>query len=935
MLLILIGASLFLFSCGNQRNNSVHQDSTELFIDEKSAIGTEKDPAARKNYEYMMLRDPNSDRIPVSIRKKEYNYTRSLPSRREINENNRARSTSVYEASEWIPRGPFNIGGRTRALKIDISNENIILAGGVSGGMWRSEDNGLNWSKTTNPGSIHSVTCLSQDERPGKENTWYYGTGELQGNSARGGDAPFRGDGLFKSTDGGNTWAQISSTAEADPFKFTSQFQYVWNVITNPANETEDEVFAAIYGAIVRSTDGGENWDVVLGEDFLKQGTDLNQTAIPYYTDIATDGEGNYFATLSKFAIFNRNSTINGVYYSSNGNDWINITPGIWPENFKRTVVGIAPSNPNVAYFISNSEPYRLMKFEILSNSPLSGRWTDLSLNLPSFGGSVGDYDSQDSYNMVIKVHPEDENVVFLGGTNLYRSTNGFSHSDGTSWIGGYDTANDQSIYPKHYVDQHAIDFYPSDGNKMITGNDGGVQITNNNLRSYVEWDDLNNGYITAQFYTIGINRYQTDDEIFGGLQDNGSYAGDSKSLTSDWRRIIGGDGGYCDVTKDGLFYFFSFQEGQVYRMTFGDRFQLTSFARIDPAGAGSIEGQELIFVNPFVLDSHNNNLMYFAGGDRIWRNLNLSQIPGGSQDQTSINWEVLRRTNINSGSISALNISYLPANTLYYGTSFGDFYKVENANTEQYQVSEITGSGFPANGYISTIAIDHSDGNHLLVGFSNYNLQSIYASFDGGGSFEPVGGNLEENPDGSGNGPSIRWLEIMPLENENYLYFAGTSTGVYSTNRLEGMNTIWAREGEDVIGNVVVTMLRYRPTDGTLVVATHGNGAYSRQYENVLPFAENPATGDFNVSQNYPNPFSDQTTITYTIPEDGLVNVSIVNSLGQNVHTLINTYQYAGTNYIKWNGKNGYGADLPQGMYFYQIRYQGKTQTKRLILSR
>ena len=81
----------------------------------------------------------------------------------------------------------------------------------------------------------------------------------------------------------------------------------------------------------------------------------------------------------------------------------------------------------------------------------------DLTENIPAFGGDVGDYDSQGSYNMVLQVHPNNADLVFLGGTNLYRSSDGFDSHDNIDWIGGYDTAHNVQTFPNHFVDQHAL----------------------------------------------------------------------------------------------------------------------------------------------------------------------------------------------------------------------------------------------------------------------------------------------------------------------------------------------------------------------------------------------------------------------------------------------------------------------------------------------
>ncbi|MGK7396759.1 MAG: FlgD immunoglobulin-like domain containing protein [Candidatus Cyclobacteriaceae bacterium M3_2C_046] len=911
-------------------------DSVELarFVEARSAIGNKENPQERFDYEMMMLVDPVTGKIPDQIKEKEVRFARKLPDRDSVNRTISARSTRSLEETGWEPRGPINVGGRTRALGIDIRNEKIILAGGVSGGMWRSEDGGLNWNKVTSPQSIHSVTCLVQDTRPGRQDTWYYGTGEFQGNSARGGQAPFRGDGLFKSTDNGLTWQLLPATGAGVQNKFNSQFQYVWNIAINPVNFNQDEVLVAAYGGILRSVDGGVSWDAVIGKDLIDSPGDLNMSLGSDYTEIAISSQGEMYAVLSEAANRTGQSADRGIYYSSNGINWLDITPDQWPQNYQRTVMGIAPSDPNLVYFICDSEPYNLWKFTktAFDGTRLTGIWQNLSNNVPRFGGRTGDYDSQGSYNMVIKVHPEDENVVFLGGTNLYRSTDGFSTRANTGWIGGYDTLKNSTIYPGHYVDQHALVFYPSDPDKMLTGNDGGVQFTFNNMAERVNWTSLNNGFITSQFYTVAIDHSQLNDVVIGGMQDNGSYLTLSPGADFDWHRILGGDGGYCAVSENALFYYFSFQKGEIYRTTINDRNKLSSFARIDPVGAGQIQGQEFLFINPFVLDPNNNNVMYLAGGNQIWRNENLSQIPTGSQDPTDVNWKALRESRVLNGSISALSVSQQPADVLYYGSNLGEVFKLEPARSDDPVISNITSYQFPDEAYVSHIAVDPSNADRILVIFSNYNIQSLFFSKDGGATYEPVGGNLEENPDGTGSGPSIRWGQIIPLENNQWLYLLGTSTGVYSTTLLEGHNTLWVQEGASEIGNVVAPMLTYRSLDGTVVVSTHGNGVFTKKYQNVKPIDKVTSFDAFRLSQGYPNPFSRQITFRYAIPQNDVVKATVYNPLGQEVRSLLWAFQYAGPNIISWDGTNEAGHQVNNGVYIISLEYQGKQISQRVF---
>ncbi|HEY6952226.1 MAG TPA: hypothetical protein VI758_07440, partial [Bacteroidota bacterium] len=160
--------------------------------------GLGEDPNARARYEWLRLHDPATGRIPDGISQKERAYASTLPTKETLA---RLGKSSATEVTTWNQRGPENIGGRTRALAYDVSDSTTILAGGVSGGMWRSTNGGSTWTKTTSSSSLQSVSCLVQDTRSGHTSTWYYGTGEYLGNSAYGGgNSYYNGDGVFKST---------------------------------------------------------------------------------------------------------------------------------------------------------------------------------------------------------------------------------------------------------------------------------------------------------------------------------------------------------------------------------------------------------------------------------------------------------------------------------------------------------------------------------------------------------------------------------------------------------------------------------------------------------------------------------------------------------------------------------------------------------------
>ncbi|MCS6820710.1 MAG: T9SS type A sorting domain-containing protein [Microscillaceae bacterium] len=896
----------------------------------KQAKNQRENPNDREEYFRLRRQNPFTGQIPPGIEVRSLAFSQRIPTRKQVAFLYSTESTEEVQELTWQFRGPSNVGGRTRALGIDVANENIILAGGVSGGMWRSTNGGKTWQKVTANNQLQSVSCLVQDTRVGKTNIWYYGTGELTGNSAAGsGGMLYRGNGIYKSTNNGQTWQLLTSTAANNPQSFVNMFQWVWRVAVNTANTLQDEVYAATFGGIQRSINGGATWTTVLGN--------LNNNQARF-TDVAVSPQGIVYATLSKTTIPNQTGTVSGFFRSTNGIIFTNITPPDLPERYDRTVIAIAPSNPNIVYFFvtigngaGDDVENRLYRYTYLSGdgSGAGGKWE--RLRVPTFGGNVGNMDTQGSYNMVLAVKPDNPDFVLVGGTNLYRSTDGFRTVENISWIGGYDSQkNDFSITPNHYCDQHALVFYPSNPNRLLSSHDGGISRTENITEEKVTWQSLNNDYRTAQFYTLALD--PEFDAVAGGMQDNGTYVSYARQTNPKiWEKEFGGDGSYCAITRNSLIV--SSQKGRIYRFAYSTAGRYLGFTRLDPE-----EGRGYSFINPFEINPNNQFQMYLPAADTLWYNSNISQIKMFSNDKTRTNWRIIALLpslgNAPKQRITAIRISRTPANIGYIGTSRGKIYRfVHNPNENRVQLVDVSSSLFPANAFVSCIAINPSDANKVMISFSNYEVQSVFYTENGGNTWANVSGNLEENPNGTGAGPAVDWVEILPLPNQQALYFAGTTTGLYSTMQLDGIHTIWAKEGQETIGNTPVDMIRSRFSDGTVAVATHGNGVFMAKVDaplNVFSFEPNPTA--VQLFQNFPNPFDQATTIRYELPEPKKVLLQIIDTQGKTVATLVNTTQPAGKHEFVWQGETESGGRVQAGIYFCRLVIDKKSYTRKMM---
>lgn len=841
------------------------------------------DPFARDRFEFEKLKDPATGAIPPGIHAREAAFVRTMPTRMDLT---RAFKGAKPQAIEWSFRGPDNLGGRTRAMAVDVSNANVLIAGGVSGGMWRSEDKGATWQRTTALRDLKSVTCVAQDVRPGKTHIWYHGTGETRANSA-GMKTNYYGDGLSKSTDGGRTWHALEATVSRTPNKF-DDLDEILSVATDPSNLTQDEVYCSTTHGIYRSTDGGATWNIVLGSPSGRGG----------YTDVICTPSGVLYASIFSSA------TTPGLWRSVDGTNWQDITPSGFPSVYERIVMAYAPSDESQVYFFISSPGEGVNSASLFKYS--GGTFTNLTQSLPT------NIETYWSYCMVVAVKPDNPKIVFIGGSSLFRSTDGFATSTKTVRISG------GGIRPQH-PDHHVVTFAPGAPAVMYNANDGGIYRTDNCAAASITWTDLNKGYVTSQFYAVAIDHNTPGSEfVMGGLQDNGTWAS-AAATTQAWKNIWGADGGFSWVANEGRTVYASWQGGVLHRLDLNENLAVIKSTRIDPAG-----GISYSFINPFAVDPNDDNIFYVAEASKIWRTVEAGTIVNAYDAPANEGWTSF--TAAASSQVTALAVSKVPSDRLYYGTSNGRVYRMDAASEPgSTPVWVNKNKGMPS-GYVTSIDVDPRNADHLIVAFSNYSIISLFHSTDAGETWSPVGGTLEEQPDGKGAGPAVKWIKML-TKGEATMYFAGTTSGLFSTTRLDGMNTVWIREAEDLIGNTVIDMIVARDDDGFVAVATHGNGVYTAKINiDEMPNAVSSAPS-VDVLHISPNPFTSQVAISVPSSARGMRSLQVIDLRGVAVQELPIVNEQA-----IWNGTDRRGAQLPAGVYILTGQHQGTVFVQRVI---
>ncbi len=810
----------------------------------------------RAEWEFMMLRNPKTNEIPRGIFAKEQDFAKTLPKLEEkvLFKNGSVQNT---QAIGWQERGPNNVGGRTRAFAADSRNKDIINAGGISGGMWRSVNGGTSWTQVTSASAFPPISCIVQDPRNGQENTWYAGTGEQQGNSSSATGASYFGNGIYKSTDNGASWSLLPSTSGGNVYTWDNDWEFSNSIGISPTTGT---IFVAENSSIRRSTNGGTTWSVAKG--------DLNSIS---RSEVTVNSTGHIYASISS------SNAQKGIWKSTDdGINWTNITPvaGVnsttnFPGNYPRVILAHAPNNNNKVYILAytpsagqqkpspSTDGSSLWMYDASLNG--TAQWVDRSSNLPTWVNPVGGMDTQGGYNLILNVKPDDENFVIVGTTSLFRSTDGFTTKAGltsTHWIGGYSIVNNISQYASHHPDVHTGYFEPGNTGVYYSGHDGGLSKTTNIAAAAISWSDIDDTYNVTQFYSVSIDPELNGNYMSAGAQDNGVKFTPNGGLAN-WSEFQGGgDGAFTEVAP--------LADDRVYTET--QNGNIAAFTRTN-GYMGSLKpsgSTNQLFVNPFILDPNNSSLLYYGGGNNvsnsgIW--LNTNPITGGSfaNPATPTGWTFIASNPVDGlgdGKTSAIDVSYTnSANVVYFGTNDGKVFKITDPTGTP--VTTNVSTGLPG-AYVSGIAIDPTNSNNVMVVFSNYGVNSIYYTSTGGTSWTFVEGNLN-----AAIGPSVRSCEIFQVDGTTH-YFVGTSIGLYFTLTLNGVATVWTQEASSTIGNTICAALDWRSDLGTIAkssslngtqavgavsiaVGTHGRGAFQGTLVNPLPVELTTFVGNYN----------------------------------------------------------------------------------------
>jgi photosystem II stability/assembly factor-like uncharacterized protein len=708
-------------------------------------------------------------------------------------------STALLNALAFRSIGPTMSSGRIQDVAINWKNPNTWYVAAGSGGLWKTTNRGITFTPIFDQQGSYSMGSVVID--PKNDSIIWVGSGENTSQRS----ASF-GDGVYKSTDAGRTWANVG----------LRNSEHIQKLIIDPRNS--DVVWVAAQGplwsaggerGLYKTTDGGRTWQASLTID--------ENTGV---TDVAMDPRNPdvlYAAAYQRrrhVGMLMGGGPGSGIYKTvDGGRSWKKIEAGLPQVNKGRIALAISPQQPDVIYAWMNLAHPRAERMEFWRSSNGGESWEFMSnrqVQDPQYYGEIF-------------TDPHRFDRVYVVEMNLH-----FTDDGGKTWR--------QLPAQGVHVDHHSFEVNPADPNHFILGNDGGLYES---FDQGATWRHFNNMPL-SQFYRIASDNAWPFYNVTGGMQDNGSQLGPARSAhsvgvrTLDWVSTGGGDGMQSRVDPDNPSIVYSQTQGSTTRL------DLTTGASksVRPAPNNT----QPTFTNrdvrwhwdvPLVISTHDPATIYMAGsrvfrsrdrGDSwqmisgdITRQINRDTLPiMGRLWPDSTEW-VSRNTYTNDyGTSLAFDESPLQAGLLLVGTDDGVVSMSADGGATWTRFDRFP--GVPMLAQVTEVVASRHDVNTFYVSFTNFNRGDftpyILKTTDRGRTFTSIRGTLPDR--------HPVWSIAEDHVNPNLL-FVGTEFGVFTTVD-GGRNWVSLRNG---VPTIAIRDLEIQRRESDLVLGTFGRGAF------------------------------------------------------------------------------------------------------------
>ncbi len=694
----------------------------------------------------------------------------------------------TFARLEWRSIGPAIFDGRVADVEGVPGNPNIVYVASASGGLWKTTNGGVSWKPIFERQGTLSIGDVALE--PNNPDVVWVGTGE--GNPR---NSVSYGDGVYKSTDGGKTWQHVG----------LKDTMYITRIVIHPTNPNIVYVGALghIFGpneerGVFMTSDGGKTWTKTLFVDAEHGISDL---------EIDPQNPNILYAGVWRFErkpwTFVSGSEKGGVFRSiDGGRTWAKLANGL-PKLLGRIGVKVAPSNPGIVYVIAETKEGAMFR---------SDDKGDTFRNVYRQSNIVG----RGFYYTDVRVDPQNENRVYAVASPLFVSIDG-----GRTY---------RSIAPKVHIDYHAMWIDPLNPKRLWVGQDGGVAVSTDQGES---WEYINNLPIAQPYHVYADNR-QPFYYVMGGMQDNGSWTGPSRTrepegiLNDDWRMTAFGDGFKVMNHPDDPELYLSLSQGGNITLTDMRTREQQSIRPYAGGGGGPAANQKYRFNwnTPLVFSPHSKTTIYMGGnilfkspdfgktwekisGDLTTNDPNKLKDAGGpvAPENTSAEYYC---------TIISVNESPAKAGVIWAGTDDGNVQVTTDGGKNWSNVTKNV-SGVPANSPVSHVEPSATNADVAYISFDRHMFDDfkphVYKTTDGGKTFTNITGNL----------PASGYVHVLKEDPKNpNLLYAGTELGLYGT--YDGGKT-WVDLGLKNLPRVAVHDIFVHPRENDLILATHGRG--------------------------------------------------------------------------------------------------------------
>ncbi len=655
---------------------------------------------------------------------------------------------------DWSELGPISLPangtgqpnglGRVNCLAFHPTNQDTFYIGAPAGGFWKTHDGGTSWS--SNSDNLSTLGISSIAVHPNSPDSIYIGTGDRDG-----GDAV--GLGVFLSIDGGDTWGSVNTGMGNVT---------VGALLIDPENPTT--LLAGTSGGVFRSTNAGLSW---------------TSTTSGNYKDLRFMPGNSSIVYGSKSGEFYRSSD-NGLTWSL-----IGVAEGLPTSD--RMVIGVTPADSSYVYAVLTSgSAYQGIYLSVDSGLTFIEKST--TPNIMDYSHDGSGTGGQAWYDLCIAVSPSDKDEVYVGGVNIFKSSDaGVNWVINAHWVG----TNADAVHADH----HVLEFSPVNSN-LYNGNDGGVYYQTSETTT---WTDISSGLAIAQCYKLGQSATSLN-HVIVGYQDNGTAV----YTNGAWSTEIGGDGMECIVDYTTTNYMYgSLYYGAIRRSTNGG----TSFSSIAGNNVNGIT-ESGGWVTPYTLHSTNPNTMYIGYKD-IWRSINVK-----TNNASSIVWTEISNNLGGNTNFQVVEHSLVDTN-IFYASKSSNIYRSDNVNDTLVLWQTLSS---PSVSTIKDIVCHPIDTNTVYISQGS----KIYESEDKGANWTDITGNID-------NGDVKNCLIYSSVSGSEGIY-AGSDYGVYFK---PNNSSVWINYSNGLPAYPKITELELfvndlGPSQNSLRASSYGRGLWT-----------------------------------------------------------------------------------------------------------